>query len=165
MLLTITNKLEGTGEITPFMAEVILTPHGESVIKSPEKADYHDLVYITLNMTEKLLVNPMILYDSLRNHFKDRKRKLIEGEEKKIRGAENKYFESTLGHFGIFIVKLQPLLDDTADAGVRVVDKLEASDVRPTFPQVCQVNVQEALRQEVDRQKMRHTGRKINRTL
>lgn len=33
-----------------------------------------------------------------------------------------KYFESALGHFWVFIVKLQPLLDDAADTGLRVVD-------------------------------------------
>lgn len=60
---------------------------------------------------------------------------------------KGKYFESTLGHFGVFIVKLHPLLDDAADAGLRVVDELEASDVCPTFPQVCQVDVQETLKQ------------------
>lgn len=57
-----------------------------------------------------------------------------------------KYFESTLRHFGVFIVKLQPLLHDTADAGLRVVDELEAGDVGSAFPQVCQVDVQETLR-------------------
>lgn len=55
------------------------------------------------------------------------------------------YFESTLWHFGVFVVKHHPLLDDTANAGLWVVDKLEASDVRPTFPQVSQVDIQETL--------------------
>lgn len=41
-------------------------------------------------------------------------------------------------------------MDHAADHGLRAVDELEAGDVRPTLPQVCQVNVQEALRQEVD---------------
>lgn len=48
-----------------------------------------------------------------------------------------KYFESSFGDFGVFVVKLHPLLDDAADAGLWVVDKLKASDVCPTFPQVC----------------------------
>ena len=54
---------------------------------------------------------------------------------------KGKYFESTFGHFGVFIIKLHPLLDNAADTGLGVVDKLEAGDVRPTFPQVCQVYV------------------------
>lgn len=45
-----------------------------------------------------------------------------------------------------------------ADAGLGVVDKLEAGDVRPTFPQIGQVNVQETLKQKVDvrRGELRH---------
>lgn len=69
------------------------------------------------------------------------------------KNERSKYFESSFEHFGVFVVKLHPLLDDAADAGLRVVDELEASDVCPTFPQVCQVDVQETLRQrEKDRQ-------------
>lgn len=76
--------------------------------------------------------------------------------------AKESYFESGLGHFGVLVVELQPLLDHTADAGLRVVDELEAGDVGATFPQVCQVDVQEALRQEADKQRgeLRHAGRK-----
>lgn len=33
MLLTVTNKLEGTGEISAFLAEVTLTSHRKSMIK------------------------------------------------------------------------------------------------------------------------------------
>lgn len=58
---------------------------------------------------------------------------------------KGKYFESTLGHFGVLIVKLHPLLDNAADSGLWVIDELEARDVRATFPQVCQVDVQETL--------------------
>lgn len=68
------------------------------------------------------------------------------------RREKESYFESTLGHFGVFVVELHPLLDDAADAGLRVVDELEAGDVRPAFPQICQIDVQETLRQEVGRQ-------------
>ena len=62
------------------------------------------------------------------------------------RRMKGKHLESTLVHFGVFIVKVQPLLHNAADAGLGVVDELEASDVRPTFPQVCQVDVQETLK-------------------
>lgn len=65
--------------------------------------------------------------------------------------VKEQYFEAAFGHFGVFVVKLHPLLDDTADGGVGIVDKLEAGDVGATFPQVCQVNVQEALRRDVNR--------------
>lgn len=51
------------------------------------------------------------------------------------------YFESSFGHFGVFVVKLHPLLDDAAHARLGVVNKLKASDVGTAFPQVCQVNV------------------------
>lgn len=51
--------------------------------------------------------------------------------------VKEQYFKSTLRHFGVFVVKLHPLLDDTADSRVRVVDELEAGDVGATFPQVC----------------------------
>lgn len=72
---------------------------------------------------------------------------LLRCEDKRdIQTVKEQYFKSTLGHFGVFVVKLHPLLDDTADSRVRVVDELEASDVGATFPQVCQVNVQETLR-------------------
>lgn len=70
---------------------------------------------------------------------------------KTIQTLKEQYFEAALGHFGVFVVKLHPLLDDTADGGVGIVDKLEAGDVGATFPQVCQVNVQEALRRDVNR--------------
>lgn len=73
-------------------------------------------------------------------------------DERHIQTVKEQYFKSTLGHFGVFVVKLHPLLDDTADSRVRVVDELEAGDVGATFPQVCQVNVQETLRQAGDRQ-------------
>lgn len=79
---------------------------------------------------------------------------LLRCEDKKAtQTVKEQYFKSTLGHFGVFVVKLHPLLDDTADSRVRVVDELEASDVGTTFPQVCQVNVQETLRQAGDRQR------------
>lgn len=68
----------------------------------------------------------------------------LKWEEMKWKQKEQ-YFEPTPGHFGVFVVKLHPLLDDTADTGCRIVDKLEAGDVCPSFPQVCQVNVQETL--------------------
>lgn len=70
-----------------------------------------------------------------------------------IQTVKEQYFKSTLGHFGVFVVKLHPLLDDTADSRVRIVDELEAGDVGATFPQVCQVNVQETLRRAGDRQR------------
>lgn len=60
------------------------------------------------------------------------------------------YFESVLWNLVVFIVKLHPLLDDSADAGVRVVDQLEARYVCSTFPQVRQVDVQKTLRQRQD---------------
>lgn len=69
-------------------------------------------------------------------------------EESKADDGKSKYFEATLGHFGVLIVKLHPLLDDAADAGLRVVDELEAGDVGPAFPEVRQVDVQEALGQD-----------------
>lgn len=61
---------------------------------------------------------------------------------------EKQYFESTFRHFGVFDVELHPLLDHAADAGLRVVDQLEAGDVGATFSQVGQVDVQETLKQE-----------------
>lgn len=64
---------------------------------------------------------------------------------------EKQYFESTFRHFGVFDVKLHPLLDHAADAGLRVVDQLEAGDVGPAFPQVGQVDVQETLKQDADK--------------
>lgn len=73
-------------------------------------------------------------------------------DERDIRTVKEQYFKSTLGHFGVFVVKLHPLLDDAAHSRLRVVDELEAGDVGATFPQVCQVNVQETLRQAGDRQ-------------
>lgn len=72
------------------------------------------------------------------------------------------YFKSALGQFGVFVVKLHPLLDDTADSRVRIVDELEAGDVGATFPQVCQVDVQEALRREGDRQRCEPRYREEN---
>lgn len=58
-------------------------------------------------------------------------------DKRGIHIVKEQYFKSTLGHFGVFVVKLHPLLDDTADSRVRVVDELEASDVGATLPQVC----------------------------
>lgn len=66
---------------------------------------------------------------------------------------EEQYFESTFGHFGVFDVELHPLLHHAADAGLRVVDQLEAGDVGSAFPQVSQVDVQETLKQEADKEK------------
>lgn len=63
---------------------------------------------------------------------------------------EKQYFESTFRHFGVFDVELHPLLDHAADAGLRVVDQLEAGDVGSAFPQVGQVDVQETLKQDED---------------
>lgn len=76
------------------------------------------------------------VYPSTNSSLKTDKRrwKMKRSMDKKERC---KYFESSFGHFGVFVVKLHPLLDDAADAGLWVVDKLKASDVRPTFPQVC----------------------------
>lgn len=48
--------------------------------------------------------------------------------------VKEQYFKAALGHFGVFVVKLHPLLDDTADGGVGIVDELEAGDVGATFP-------------------------------
>lgn len=72
-------------------------------------------------------------------------------DKRDIQAVKEQYFESTLGHFGVFVVELHPLLDDTADSRVRVVDELEAGDVSATFPQVRQVNVQETLKQAGNR--------------
>lgn len=72
--------------------------------------------------------------------------------------VKEQYFKAALGHFGVFVVKLHPLLDDAVDGGVGVVDKLEAGDVGAAFPQVCQVNVQETLRRDVNRDVRKKTG-------
>lgn len=71
-------------------------------------------------------------------------------DKRDIQIVKEQYFKSTLGHFGVFVVKLHPLLDDAADSRVRVVDELEASDVGATFPQIGQINVQETLRQRCE---------------
>lgn len=66
------------------------------------------------------------------------------------------YFESCLGHFGVFVVKLHPLLGDAAHTGLRVVDELKTCDVGATFPQVSQVNIEETLRQTSRRAQRRN---------
>lgn len=63
-----------------------------------------------------------------------------------LKKAKLYYFECRLG-LVVFYVKLHPLLGDAAHTGIRFVDELEAGDVGTAFPQVCQVNVQETLRQ------------------
>lgn len=74
-------------------------------------------------------------------------------ENRDIQTEKDQYFQSAFGHFGVFVVELHPLLDDTADRRVRVVDELEAGDIGTTFPQVCQVDVQETLRKGGDGQR------------
>lgn len=81
-------------------------------------------------------------------------------DKRDIQIVKEQYFKSTLGHFGVFVVKLHPLLDDAADSRVRVVDELEASDVGATFPQIGQINVQETLRQRCETE---ISGRKMGR--
>lgn len=75
---------------------------------------------------------------------------ILLGDKRDIQIGKEQYFKSTLGHFGVFVVKLHPLLDDAADSRVRVVDELEAGDVGATFPQIGQINVQETLRQRCE---------------
>lgn len=75
---------------------------------------------------------------------------MLLGGKRDIQIVKEQYFKSTLGHFGVFVVKLHPLLDDAADSRVRVVDELEAGDVGATFSQVGQINVQETLRQRCE---------------
>lgn len=75
-----------------------------------------------------------------------------------IQKVKEQYFKAALRHFGVFVVKLHPLLDDTVDGGVGVVDKLESSDVGAAFPQICQVNVQETLRRDVNRDVRKKTA-------
>lgn len=59
--------------------------------------------------------------------------------------GEQYYFESSFGHFVVFVIKLHPLLGDAADSRLRIVDELKTCDVGTPFSQVRQVNVQETL--------------------
>lgn len=55
------------------------------------------------------------------------------------------YLESFLWNFGVFIVKVNPLLNNSADNWIHIVYKLEARHISLTFLKFSQVNVHKAL--------------------
>lgn len=57
------------------------------------------------------------------------------------------YLQSSLGNFGIFVFKVQPLLHCSTNIRVCVVHQLEACYIRLTLLKLCQVDVQKSLQE------------------